>query len=148
MLKLTRKIADNTTATTSLTLPWSQRIKSRQRVRLDSGEEAGLFLERGVILRNGDCLATDDGMLVQIRSAAETVSTVRCDTPLQLARICYHLGNRHVDLEISERQVRYPHDHVLDDMVRQMGLAVVVEQAPLEPETGAYDSGHGHQHHG
>ena len=146
MLKFTRKTEDRTTAATTLTLPWLQRIKSRQRVRLDNGEEAGILLDRGIVLRDGDCLSTDNGSIVRIRAAKETISTVRCDTPLQLARICYHFGNRHVDLEISEHRVRYPHDHVLDDMIRRMGFTVVVEQAPFEPETGAYDTEHGHRH--
>lgn len=146
MLHYTRKIKDCSEAVATLTLPWSQRIKSRQRVRLDNGAEAGLFLERGVILRGGDCLAADDGSLVRIKAALETVSIVRCKDPLQLARICYHLGNRHVDLEISESGVRYPHDHVLDEMIEGMGFDVEVELAPFEPETGAYGEGNGHHH--
>lgn len=117
-------------------------------MQLDSGEEAGLFLERGIVLRGGDVLSSDDGSLVRVMAAPETVSTVRCDNPLQLARICYHLGNRHVALEINKDQVRYPHDHVLDAMLQGMGLDVKVEEAPFEPETGAYGDGHGGHHHG
>ncbi|MCF6289438.1 MAG: urease accessory protein UreE [Desulfobacterales bacterium] len=146
MLCLTRKIIGCHEPATTLTLPWSQRTRSRLRVQLDNGEEAGLFLERGVILRDGDCLATDNGHVVRIRAAVETVSTVRSNDPLLLARICYHLGNRHVDLEIGQRRVRYLHDHVLDEMIRGMGLRPEKEQAPLEPETGAYGKGHGHRH--
>ena len=131
---------------TSLTLPWSQRIRSRLRVQLDNGEEAGLFLERGVILRGGDCIASEDGFVVRIRAAVETVSTVRCDDPLQLARICYHLGNRHVALEIKKGLVRYPHDHVLDAMVQGMGLKPELEDSPFEPENGAYSDTQGHHH--
>lgn len=133
-------------AAPTLTLAWSQRTRSRQRVRLDNGEEAGLFLERGVILRDGDCLISDDGFIVRIQAAEETVSTVFCKDPLQLARIFYHLGNRHVDLEISEQQVRYPHDHVLDGMLQCMGLTPEITQASFEPETGAYGEGHSHTH--
>lgn len=99
-----------------------------------------------MILRDGDCLATDNGTIVRIQAATETVSTIRCHDSLQLARICYHLGNRHVDLEISEHRVRYLHDHVLDDMLRGMGLTAEIEQVPFEPETGAYGEGHGHSH--
>ncbi|MBU1138055.1 MAG: urease accessory protein UreE [Proteobacteria bacterium] len=146
MIQFTRKIERCPEAPATLTLPWSQRSKSRQRVRLDNGEEAGLFLERGIILRGGDCLATDDNTVVKILAATETVSTVYCQDPLQLARICYHLGNRHVDLEISEHRIRYPHDHVLDAMLQGMGLTAEIEQAPFEPETGAYGEGHGHSH--
>lgn len=148
MIQFTRKIEPGKDATATLTLPWSRRTKSRQRVQLDNGEEAGLFLERGVILRDGDCLASEDGTIIKICAATETVSSVYCDDPLQLARICYHLGNRHVDLEISEIQVRYPHDHVLDSMLLQMGLTPEIEQASFEPETGAYGEGHGGHSHG
>ncbi|MBL4901471.1 MAG: urease accessory protein UreE [Desulfocapsa sp.] len=146
MIQFTRKIEPSAEATGTITLPWSQRTKSRQRVQLDNGEEAGLFLERGVILRDGDCLASEDGRIIKIRAATETVSSAYCEDPLQLARICYHLGNRHVDLEISAKQVRYPHDHVLDSMLLGMGLTPKIEQAPFEPETGAYGEGHGHSH--
>jgi len=146
MIQFTRKIEPGKEATGTLTLPWSQRTKSRQRVLLDNGEDAGLFLERGVILRDGDCLASEDGIIIKIRAATETVSSVYCEDPLQLARICYHLGNRHVDLEISAKQVRYPHDHVLDSMLLGMGLTPKIEQAAFEPETGAYGEEHGHNH--
>lgn len=146
MLRFTQKTAPRPGVATTLTLPWSLRVKSRQRVRLDNGEEAGLFLERGIILRDGDCLLAENNSIVQVKAADETVSTIHCKTPLQLAQICYHLGNRHVDLEIREHRIRYPHDHVLDYMLKGMGFTVKVEQAPFEPETGAYSAGHGHHH--
>ena len=129
-----------------LTLPFESRQKSRLRTRLDNGEEAALYLERGRILRHGDRLQTAAGLVVEIRAAAETVSTVQSGDPLLLARACYHLGNRHVPLQIGPGWARYLHDHVLDDMVRGLGLPVVCEAAPFEPEAGAYQGG-GHQHH-
>ena len=147
MIRLTQKIKEYEGAINSLTLPWAQRLKSRQRVCLDDGVEAGIFLDRGTVLRGGDCLTNDDGnVVVIVKAALEDVSTVICGDPLQLARICYHLGNRHVSLEISENRVQYLHDHVLDDMIRGQGLEVTVEQAAFEPETGAYGEGHGHHH--
>ena len=85
-----------------------------------------------------------------IRAAAETVSEVRCNDPLQLARACYHLGNRHVPLQIEAGLLRYQHDHVLNEMVQGLGLEVSVRQAPFEPEPGAYGGsthGHSHDHH-
>lgn len=129
----------------TLTLAWEQRTKSRLKVVLDDGRDAGLFLPRGGVLRDGDILVSDDDMVVRICAADEDVSTVTCDIPLSMARACYHLGNRHTALEISDGRIRYRHDPVLDDMVRGLGLAVVVEQTPFEPETGAYAQGH---HHG
>ncbi len=139
----TTKVADASLTPGSLTLSYERRQKSRQRVTLDNGDEAGLFLERGIILREGDSLATDDGKIVIIKAANESVSTVYCDDSLQMARACYHLGNRHVALQISAQYLRYQVDHVLDDLCRRLGLDVISEEASFEPESGAYgDYGH------
>jgi urease accessory protein len=129
-----------------LELPFELRQKSRLRVTLNNGEEAGLILDRGAILRGGDKLLAEDGRVVEVIAAQETVSTVRCDDPWQLARASYHLGNRHVALQIGPGWLRYRHDHVLDDMVRGLGFSVVVENVPFEPEGGAYGGGHSHGH--
>ncbi len=130
----------------TLTLPFDLRCKSRLRTRLDSGEEVGLFLPRGTVLRHGDRLRATGGLVVEVRAAPETVSTARADAPLLLARAAYHLGNRHVALQLGPGWLRYPHDHVLDGMVRELGLTVTSEQAPFEPEAGAYGGGHHHGH--
>ncbi|MFZ1640934.1 MAG: urease accessory protein UreE [Candidatus Contendobacter sp.] len=130
----------------TLTLPFDLRCKSRLRTRLDSGEEVGLFLPRGTVLRHGDRLRATGGLVVEVRAAPETVSTARADDPLLLARAAYHLGNRHVALQLGPGWLRYPHDHVLDGMVQELGLAVICEQAPFEPEAGAYGGGHHHGH--
>jgi len=131
-----------------LSLPIDQRVKSRLKVTLDDGREAGLFLPRGQILRGGDLLQSTDGLVIRVAAASETVSTVHSDSPHSLARICYHLGNRHVPLQISGTWVRYQHDHVLDSMVAGLGLSVKVEQAPFEPEAGAYQrTAHNDHHH-
>ncbi|MGD2117216.1 MAG: urease accessory protein UreE [Chromatiales bacterium] len=153
MLKFTRRVNNDDPAAYSLTLPFEQRIKGRLKVALDNGMEAGLFLDRGPILRGGDRIATDEGQIAEIKAAAETVSTVRSSDALLLARVCYHLGNRHTPLQIENGMARYQHDHVLDDMVRALGLEPVCEQAPFEPEPGAYGEHHsdhahgGHAHH-
>ncbi len=131
----------------SVCLPWEKRIKSRLLVQLDSGEEASIILPRGTVLRGGDVLATEDGVAVVVRAAPEKVSTVRTAGPLRLARLCYHLGNRHVDIEIGGGYLRYIHDHVLDSMVLGLGGEVIVEEMPFEPEYGAY-GGHGKGGHG
>lgn len=130
----------------TLTLPYERRIVSRQRVTLDNGQDAGLFLLRGTILHEGDYLKAETGVVVLIKAAAEAVSTLYCDDSLQLTRAAYHLGNRHVQLQIAPGMIRYLHDHVLDDMLRGLGLHVTVEQAPFEPEPGAYGGGHKHSH--
>ncbi|MEM7253770.1 MAG: urease accessory protein UreE, partial [Pseudomonadota bacterium] len=122
------------------------RLKSRVKVLLDDGGEAGLFLERGRILRHGDLLQSACGMVVEVHAAPESVSAVYCDDALQLARACYHLGNRHIPLEIGDGRVAYQPDHVLDDMVRGFGLVPRDEMAPFEPEAGAYGGNGGHGH--
>jgi urease accessory protein len=116
------------------------------RAKLDNGEEAGLFLERGSVLRHGDLLLADDGRVIEVQAAPETVSTVHTEDALMLARASYHLGNRHVALQIGAGWLRYQHDHVLDDMLRGFGLDVVIEQTPFEPEGGAYVAASNHTH--
>ena len=147
-LQIVERLNENLPARATLTLPFEQRQKSRLRTRLDSGEEVGLFLPRGTVLRHGDRLRAADGRVIEVRAAPETVSTARTDEPLRLARAAYHLGNRHVALQLGPGWLRYLHDHVLDGMVRELGLDVVCEQAPFEPEAGAYGGGHhqGHDH--
>ncbi|WP_084824861.1 urease accessory protein UreE [Lampropedia cohaerens] len=147
-LRIAKAAAHALRPTHTASLPLALRIKSRARICLDDGGEAGFILDRGQILRDGDHIASSDGRLIlRISAAAEAVSTVHCSDALLLARCAYHLGNRHVPLQLGEGFVRYQHDHVLDDMVRQMGLTVIAEQAPFEPEAGAYQSApHGHHH--
>jgi urease accessory protein len=145
MIHLNRKLKNSRPSVTTLTLPWEQRIRSRLRVVLDNGDEAGLFLERGTMLEDGDLLAGEDGTVIRVKAANETLSSVTSDIPLDLSRACYHLGNRHTPLEIAEGRIRYLHDPVLDEMVRGLGLTVHVDRAPFQPESGAYG---GHHHHG
>lgn len=105
---------------------------------MSNGEAVAIVMARGQVLRGGDLLLADDGRVIEVRAAAELVSTVRGAEPERLLRAAYHLGNRHVTLQVGADWLRYNHDHVLDDMVRGLGLRVDVEQAPFEPEIGAY----------
>jgi urease accessory protein len=128
------------------------RQKSRLRAKLDSGEEVAVLTQRGRILRDGDRLLASDGAVVLVKAAPEQVSTARTDDATTLARVAYHLGNRHIAVQIGPGWLRYQHDHVLDDMVRALGLSVVSETAPFEPEAGAYSGathahGEEHEHH-
>ncbi len=127
-------------------LPFSERQKARQRVGADSGAFYGIKLPRGTVLRGGDILQSACGRTVEIQAAAETTSRVTSDDPWQLARVAYHLGNRHVWVEVGRQQLSYLHDHVLDDMVRQLGSTITVVEAPFEPEAGAYAEHHHHRH--
>lgn len=145
LLLITQRVATARAPQATLTLPFERRQKSRLRAHLDTGEEVGLMLERGTMLRNGDQLLAADGRVIVVEAAAEQVSVVTCDDPWQLARAAYHLGNRHVSLQVGEGWLRYLHDHVLDEMVRGLGMSVHTDLQPFEPEAGAYaHSGHSH----
>src|SRR5690349_8647618 len=149
MLTIRERVTAPQRATAQLVLPFELRQKSRLRAQLTSGQEVGLFLERGLVLRGGDLLRAEDGTVIEVVAALETVSTVHESDATRLARAGYHLGNRHVPVQIGPGWLRYGHDHVLDDMVRGLGLTVVVEKAPFEPEAGAYGhphAAHSHQH--
>lgn len=148
---LARRLATAVRIDAVAALTLEQRVRSRQRVRLDNGREAGIVLPRGETLKDGDLLATTDGSLtVRIVAAPECLSVAVCNDPVLLARACYHLGNRHVALQIEPGRLRWLHDHVLDAMVLGLGLDVTVKDAPFEPEPGAYGGrvdGHGQEHH-
>lgn len=137
-------------ATERLTLSFDQRTKSRLRTRLDSGAEVGLFLPRGTVLRGGQRLQANDGRIVEVRSAPEALAEARCNSLLDLTRAAYHLGNRHVAVQVGSdadgHWLRLAADHVLEDMLAGLGCQVRALEAPFEPESGAYAGGH--HHHG
>jgi urease accessory protein len=134
-----------------LTLPFEQRQKSRLLARLSSGEEAALFLPRGTVLRGGDLLRAKDGRIVSVVAQDERVLQVTCADAQAIARAAYHLGNRHVPLQVGKGWLRLEADHVLKDMLIGLGAQVEEIKAPFEPESGAY-GGHagsdGHHQHG
>ena len=131
----------------TIELGFDDRQKSRHKGVTQCGKEIGWFIERGHVLKEGDFLKCTSGELIRIVSAQESVSTVYAKSALDLTRAAYHLGNRHVPLQITETFLRYQHDHVLDEMVKGLGLQVEVENAPFQPEAGAYAAGHsGHSH--
>ncbi|ESS70813.1 urease accessory protein UreE [Methyloglobulus morosus KoM1] len=143
MLKLTELVADSTTSDDVVTLPYETRQKSRLLSQTDSGTKIGIFLPRGQMLSHGLVLKGHDDYRVRVNAAAELLSVVRTDNPLQFARACYHLGNRHIALQILPNELRFLADHVLDQMLAGLGLTVTHESLPFEPEQGAYH-GHGH----
>ena len=128
---------------TSLELPFDLRQKSRFRATLASGEEASVVLPRGEILRGGDRLATRDGRIVEVVSKSESLLHIECDSPHALARAAYHLGNRHVPVQVGAGWLRIAADHVLARMLAGLGARVAAIEAPFEPEAGAY-AGHSH----
>lgn len=127
-----------------LVLPFDLRIKSRLRTCLASGEEAVLRTERGAVLRGGEHLCADDGRVVRIVAAPEKVMHITCADQFELTRAAYHLGNRHVPVEIGDGYLRIATDHVLGEMLLGLGANVEEREAPFEPESGAYGGGHQH----
>lgn len=142
VLHLVERLPECAQAAAPLTLPYALRQKSRQRVRLDDGREAALVLPRGTVLRHGDCLRAEEGAIVRVIAAAEAMSTAFSSDPLLLTRAAYHLGNRHVPIQVGMGWLRYLQDHVLDAMLCQQGLDIIHEWAPFQPEAGAYQHGH------
>ena len=147
MLRIDRLLERTPTtpgAALTLTLPFALRQKSRLLVRLDDGEEAGLFLPRGTVLADGDRLLADDGRIVRVLAAREDVYEVRPTAECSLVQAAYHLGNRHVRVEISGGFLRLERDPVLRDMLEQLGAIVDETRATFHPEPGAYGGGHRH----
>lgn len=145
----------------TLELGWDVRQKSRFDATDSQGRALGVFLPRGSVVRGGDVLVAEDGSLIAVKAAPQPVLVVRhCGehgTPFDLLRAAYHLGNRHVQLELQPDHLKLEPDHVLAGLLRQMHLIVSEEQAAFEPESGAYapgahahghadDHGHGHEH--
>ena len=143
MLKLLEKLQGQHEHEGMLVLAFEDRQKARLKTRLSDGREVGLFLPRGLTLRGGDLLKAEDGKVIKIEAAREPVSRVCCDDARELARISYHLGNRHVAVEVGNNCVSYLQDHVLDEMVSGMGFKVAHLLSPFEPEAGAYAA---HEH--
>jgi len=134
-------------------LDWDVRQKSRFDASDSTGRTLGVFLPRGVVVRGGDVLVAADGSLIAVRAAPQPVLVVRACTehgsPFDLVRAAYHLGNRHVPLELRPDHLKLEPDHVLAEMLRHMHLIVTEAQDAFEPEGGAYALGghpHGHDH--
>ncbi|MEY4749043.1 MAG: urease accessory protein UreE [Pseudomonadota bacterium] len=136
----------------SVELDWDTRQKSRFEATDSQGRQVGVFLARGTVVRGGDVLVAEDGSLIRVAAAAQPVLVVRAcaqhGSPFDLTRAAYHLGNRHVQLELQADHLKLEPDHVLADMLRQMHLIVSDEHSAFEPESGAYAQGavHGHGH--
>lgn len=127
-----------------------QRDRGRLRTQTPDGIEVRVFLERGKPLLVGEILQSECGKHIQVQGAAEPVTTAHCDDWLTFSRACYHLGNRHVKLQVGSDAgapwLRIVPDHVLEEMLELLGLALIKEQAVFVPESGAYSGGHSHAH--
>jgi len=152
---ISTKGAWQATAADTIVLDYEGRHRRRVTMTATRGTEFLLDLPEAVVLRGGDALILEDGRLIEIVAAPEELAEVRCGDPRQLARVAYHIGNRHVQAEILDNRLRMRRDHVLEDMVRRLGAKVSHIEAPFEPDTGAYEpvaqvkhAHHGHAHHG
>ncbi|WP_439113985.1 urease accessory protein UreE [Hydrogenophaga sp.] len=136
-----------------LELDWDVRQKSRFDATASDERHVGVFLPRGTVVRGGDVLVTQDGSLLRVVAAPQAVLKITpCashGSPFDLTRAAYHLGNRHVPIELQPDHLKIEPDHVLADMLRAMHLTVVEVREPFEPEGGAYThhaGGHAHHH--
>ncbi len=139
----------------TVALDWDVRQKSRFEAADSTGRVFGVFLSRGTLVRGGDVLVLEDGSLVRVQAAHQEVLRITAcaqhGSPFDLTRAAYHLGNRHVPIELQPDHLKIEPDHVLADMLRAMHMTVVTVQEAFEPEGGAYSShghaqGHGHDH--
>jgi len=128
----------------TLELPFDRRQKSRQRAVLASGEEVAIVMPRGMVLRGGDWVVASDARVIQVVAQAEHILHVECASAEELARVAYHLGNRHVPVQVGPGWLRLLADHVLEQMVGGLGARVTRLEAPFEPEAGAYAPHHRH----
>lgn len=127
-----------------LRLPFELRQKSRLHAHLASGEEVALMLPRGEVLRGGDLVTASDGRVIEVVAETEKVLHIECADTKALARAAYHLGNRHVPVQVGDGFLRIGADHVLEEMLKGQGAKVKHMEAPFEPEAGAYGGGHSH----
>jgi urease accessory protein len=109
-----------------------------------SGEEIGLFLERGTVLADGDYLRAEDGRILRVVAAYEDLLDIRCADRAALTRAAYHLGNRHTPVEVRTDSLRIAADSVLAEMLAALGVTVTAIRAPFQPEPGAYSAAHAH----
>jgi urease accessory protein len=135
----------------TIELDWDVRQKSRFDATDSAGRALGVFLPRGSVVRGGEVLVAEDGSLIRVIAAPQPVLRVTACAehggPVDLPRAAYHLGNRHVPLEVKADHLQLEPDLVLADMLRAMHLIVREVQAPFEPEGGAYAAAHAHHDH-
>jgi urease accessory protein len=145
MLILTEKLPANPDASVIFSLPLTalERTRSRHRFEVESGEVLHLRLPRGTVLRDRDLLQSEDAKyLIRVSAKPEPVLTAIAPNQLLLMRAAYHLGNRHIPVEITPNYLRLSPDDVLQEMLIQMGLEVMAEIVPFQPEIGAYQHNH------
>jgi len=147
MIEITAKLKSGarTEVQGQLRLPFELRQKRWLFTALAAGEEVALRLPRGATLRGGELLLASDGRVIEVIAAAEHVVHVECATATELARVAYHLGNRHVPVQVGDGFLRIFADPVLEEMLSGLGAKLAKIEAPFEPEAGAYRGAHSHR---
>lgn len=129
----------------SLTLGFAARSRRRVRLETDRGEPVLLDLAQPLALAEGDGLQSEDGGWLAVHAAPEDVLDIEARDACHLARLAWHLGNRHLPAEVRrDGRLRIAYDHVIEAMLQGLGARCSRRQAPFQPETGAYASGHAH----
>ncbi|MFT7492230.1 MAG: urease accessory protein [Pseudohongiellaceae bacterium] len=129
-------------------LDHDHREKGRFKIISKNGVEVRVFLKRGKALLVGECLKTECGQIIEVVGALEVVTEASCSDWERFSKACYHLGNRHVKIQVLAHQLRIKPDYVLEEMLQLLGLTVTKKTAVFIPELGAYAPGYtGHHHH-
>jgi len=121
--------------------------RHRRRITL-AGERGTIFLldlPHAIALRDGDGLVLEDGAIVRVTGKPEPLIEIAAGSPQELARLAWHIGNRHTDVQVVGERLRIRRDHVLEDMLRGLGARLTPIEAPFDPEPGAYHAHH-HEH--
>ncbi len=147
MLIFNKHVAGEKTPDYRVALSFDKRVRGRLRITLENqAGDAGIDIERGAVLSDGALLASEDGSILKVSAEPEAVSVAATDDKQLFARACYHVGNRHAQVQIGHDELIYLHDHVLDEMLAGLGLAVKAEKRPFDPENGAYSGSDHHAH--
>ena len=131
----------------TLTLDFDDRHRRRTRLCTDHGEEILLDLPKAIAMADGDGLQLEDGSWLTVQAAAEPAIEIRHVDPVQLIRLAWHLGNRHLPTEIGKGVLRIRPDHVIEHMLEGLGAKLARVRSPFQPEGGAYmtqEHRHGH----
>jgi urease accessory protein len=144
MIEITKRLSASETVDETLELTFEARQKRWLRMSLASGEEVSLRLPRGERLLGGDLLLASDGRVIVIRAAPERVVRIECPNPSDLLRVAYHLGNRHVPLQVGVGFLLIQEHPALEEMARSLGAMLTAMEIPFEPESGAYANSHAH----
>lgn len=142
LIKLTKRLEGEHEAQTLIVMDYQERTKGRIKVSGANGQEFGIFLERGKPLRSGECLAADDGLVVKVEAKPERLVEAKAEDWETFSRCCYHLGNRHVPIEIHALTLYFQEDKVLEDMLLGLGMTTTIVDKGFQPEQGAYHHAH------